>query len=161
RYRNVLYVEKEGFDPLLAQARMAERFDLAIMSTKGMSVTAARMLLDRLAPEIDRLFVLHDFDISGFTIAGTLTSAGRRDIYENQVEMIDLGLRLADVEAMRLESEPVKVEGDRQRRVETLRRHGASSAEINFLLGPSDGERSAKRVELNAMTSRQFVDFIE
>src|SRR5262249_60605205 len=116
RYRNGLYVEKEGFDPLLAQARMAERFDLAIMSTKGMSVTAARMLLDRLAPEIERLFVLHDFDISGFTIAGTLTSDGRRYIYENQVEMIDLGLRLADVEAMRLESEPVTVEGDCQRR---------------------------------------------
>ena len=47
RYRYVLFVEKEGFDPLLKAAGIAERFDVAIMSTKGMSTTAARLLLDR------------------------------------------------------------------------------------------------------------------
>ena len=46
RYNAVLFVEKEGFAPLLKRARIAERFDLAVMSTKGMSTTAARMLLD-------------------------------------------------------------------------------------------------------------------
>ena len=35
RYRNVLYIEKEGFAPLLSAARIAERFDIAIMSNKG------------------------------------------------------------------------------------------------------------------------------
>ena len=29
------------------------------------------MLLDRLAPQIDSVFVLHDFDVSGFSIFGT------------------------------------------------------------------------------------------
>jgi hypothetical protein len=159
RYRNVLYVEKEGFDPLLAAARIAERFDLAIMSTKGMSVTAARLLLDRLAPKIDRLFVLHDFDVSGFTLAGTLTADGRRYIYKNAVDMVDLGLRLADVEAMDLQSEPVTVEGGRGARAMTLRKHGALEQEIDFLLGYDGGP--PRRVELNAMTSRQFVDFLE
>ena len=57
RYSAVLFVEKEGFNALLAQARIAERFDIAIMSTKGMSMTAARLLLDRLAPRIDKVFV--------------------------------------------------------------------------------------------------------
>jgi hypothetical protein len=161
RFRTVLYVEKEGFDPLLQQARIGARFDVAIMSTKGMSVVAARKLLDRLVPKIDRLFALHDFDVSGFSIAGTLTSDGRRYVYENEVNMVDLGLRLADVQAMGLQPEPVKIEGDRQKRVETLLRHGATWAEIRFLLGPPDGDGGAKRVELNAMTSRQFVDFIE
>jgi hypothetical protein len=159
RYRNVVYVEKEGFDPLLAQARIAERFDIAMMSNKGMSVTAARKLLDGLAPKIDRLFVLHDFDLSGFTIAGTLTTDGRRYIYKNAVNMIDLGLRLADVEAMGLQSEPVRIEGDRAARVQTLTRHGATGAEILFLLGSN--QLGPGRVELNAMTSRQFVDFLE
>jgi hypothetical protein len=46
RYENVLFVEKEGFNALLAQAMIAERFDLGIASTKGMSVTALRRLLD-------------------------------------------------------------------------------------------------------------------
>jgi hypothetical protein len=161
RYRNILFIEKEGFDPLLQQARIAERYDLAIMSTKGMSVTAARMLLDRLAPRIDRVFVLHDFDISGFSIFGTLGTDGRRYVYENIVHMIDLGLRLEDVEAMGLQSEPVVVT-DRDARVETLRRHGATWKETAFLCGHvRDEGEDARRVELNAMTSRQFIDFLE
>jgi hypothetical protein len=40
RYGAVLFVEKEGFMPLFRAVKLAERYDLAIMSTKGMSVTA-------------------------------------------------------------------------------------------------------------------------
>jgi hypothetical protein len=160
RYRNVLYIEKEGFDALIAQAQIADRYDLAVMSTKGMSVVAARHLLDRLAPLIDRVFVLHDFDISGFTIGGTLTADGRRYIFENAVHMVDLGLRLDDVNMVGLQSEPVSAIGNRDARVETLRRHGATWEEVEFLTGVGD-DVVARRVELNAMTSRQFIDFIE
>ena len=147
-----MFVEKEGFDPLLQEARIAERFDLAVMSTKGMSVVAARMLLDRLAPLIDRVFVLHDFDVAGFSIFATLGGDGRRYVYENAVNMVDLGLRLGDVQAMGLEAEPVTTK-DFESRVDTLRAHGATDDEIEFL--------KEERVELNAMTSRQFIDFIE
>jgi hypothetical protein len=152
RFRNILFVEKEGFDPLLQEARIAERYDLAVMSTKGMSVVAARMLLDRLAPLIDQVFVLHYFDIAGFSISGTLGGDGRRYVYENAVNMVDLGLRLSDVQTMGLEAEPVTIK-DFESRVGTLRAHGATDEEIGFLKG--------ERVELNAMTSRQMVDFIE
>jgi hypothetical protein len=161
RYRNILYIEKQGFDSLLAAAQIAERFDLAVMSTKGMSVTAARKLIDRLAPKIDRLFKLHDFDISGFSIAGTLTVDSRRYTFENALadKVVDVGLRLVDIEAMGLQSEPVKIEGDFRKRAETLFRHGATHKEIEFLLGR--GEKGPRRVELNAMTSPQFVAFLE
>ena len=152
RYRNVLFIEKEGFDPLLQAARIAERFDIAIMSTKGMSTTASRQLLDRLSPQLDRVFVLHDFDIAGFSIFGTLASDGRRYRYENDVPLVDIGLRLADAEEMGLQAEPVTV-SDWRARIPTLRRHGATEPEIAFL--------SSRRVELNAMTSRQFIDFVE
>ncbi len=152
RFRNILFVEKEGFDPLLQQARIAERYDLAIMSTKGMSVVAARMLLDRLTPLIDQVFVLHDFDVAGFSIFGTLCGDSRRYIYENEVDIVDLGLRLDDVQGMALQAEPVVVK-DFASRVPTLRAYGASDEEIGFL--------KEKRVELNAMTSRQFIDFLE
>jgi hypothetical protein len=122
------------------------------MSTKGMSVVAARSLLDQISPEIDRVMVLHDFDVSGFSIIGTLASDGRRYVYANRVPIIDIGLRLADVERMGLESEPVQV-NNWEARSATLERHGATRAEISFL--------SDRRVELNAMTSRQFADFVE
>jgi hypothetical protein len=152
RYRNVLFIEKEGFGPLLAKADIASRFDIAIMSTKGMSVTAARLLLDKIAPHIDRVLVLHDFDVTGFSIFGTLGTDGRRYTFENNVKLIDIGLRLADVEKMELEAERVEVT-DFSKRIDTLRRHGATEEEINFL--------SDRRVELNAMNSRQFIDFLE
>ena len=48
RYQNILFIEKEGFMPLFQRVRLAERFDLAIMSTKGMASTAARTLMDEL-----------------------------------------------------------------------------------------------------------------
>jgi Topoisomerase 6 subunit A/Spo11, Toprim domain len=153
RYGDILFIEKEGFSALLAEAQIARRFDLAIMSTKGMSVTAARMLLDELAPHIERVFVLHDFDVSGFSIFGTLGSDSRRYRFANIVPIIDLGLRLDDVLEMGLQSEPVTVAGDWQKRIDTLVGHGADDDEIDFL--------EHERVELNAMPSDMFVAFLE
>jgi hypothetical protein len=131
---------------------LAERFDLAIMSTKGMSVTASRALLDKIAPFVENVFVAHDFDVSGFSIFGTLAGDGRRYIYENKVPFVDLGLRLTDVEDIGLEAEPYEPEHFAARR-ETLQEHGATDKEIDFL--------ETQRVELNAMTSRELIDFIE
>ena len=138
---------------LLSQARIAERFDIAIMSTKGMSTTAARLLLDRLAPRIDKVLVAHDFDVSGFSIFGTLGSDGRRYLFHNEVHIVDIGLRLSDVEAMGLDSEPVETSGDWSARSATLSAHGASVTEIKFL--------RHRRVELNAMPADMFVRFLE
>ena len=153
RYAAVLFVEKEGFDPLLQAARVAERFDVAVMSTKGMSTTAARRLLDGLAPRVDKVLVLHDFDVSGFSIFGTLGSDGRRYRFENELPIVDLGLRLADVAAMGLQWEPVETPGDWARRSATLAAHGATEEEIGFL--------RRRRVELNAMPADVFVGFLE
>jgi hypothetical protein len=163
RYDTVLFVEKEGFGPLLKRTQIAERFDLAAMSTKGMSTTASRMLLDRLVDRgVKRVLVLHDFDISGFTIFGTLASDGRRYTFENDIPIFDLGLRLRDVRVMDLQSEPVSLDTTKSKvkKAETLRRHGATAEEIAFLTGP-EFSTLGERVELNAMTSRQFIDFLE
>ena len=45
RYGAILFVEKEGFWPLFKSVRLADRYDIAIMSTKGLTVTAARQLV--------------------------------------------------------------------------------------------------------------------
>jgi hypothetical protein len=139
---------------LLEAAQIAERFDVGIMSTKGMSVTAARKLLDRLSEggHLKRVLVLHDFDAYGFSIFGTLFTDTRRYTFSNEVPIVDLGLRLSDVEELGLNGEPYEVE-DWDARVETLRRHGATDEEIEFL--------AARRVELNALTAPEFVVFLE
>ena len=58
--------------------QLAERYNLAIVSTKGMSVVAARNLLDKFAKLVDHVFVLHDF-IDGRSPLDThsLPAAGR------------------------------------------------------------------------------------
>lgn len=48
RFSAVLFIEKEGFNILFKEVKLAERYDLAIMSTKGQSVVAARRLVDEL-----------------------------------------------------------------------------------------------------------------
>src|SRR6516225_7454982 len=152
RFGAVLFLEKEGFGPLLEEVRLAERYDLAIMSTQGMSVTASRELVQELCATHDiPLLVLHDFDISGFTIFGTLRSSTRRFTYGRTFRAIDLGLRLADIEG--LEREGVYVSSP-SKAAETLRRHGATKQEIDMLVG-------GERVELNALASDQLVALIE
>jgi hypothetical protein len=153
RYGAVLFVEKEGFDPLLWRAQFAQRYDTAPMSTKGMSVTAARMLVDEICGETVPLLVLHDFDKAAFSISGTLSRDTRRYSFNNQPNIIDLGLRLTDVQELGLESEQVFDRGNERTRRQNLRLNGATPEEIEFLLH--------RRVELNAMSSDQLVAFIE
>ena len=93
RYGAVLFVEKEGFLPLFRKVKLAERYDLAIMSTKGVSTTAARTLIDTMVQHGVPVFCIRDFDVSGFTIAGTLGRDTRRYSWTSN-GAIDLGLRL-------------------------------------------------------------------
>ena len=92
RFRFALFVEKEGFNPLLASAAIAARFDVAIMSTKGMSVTAARQLVEQLSERGVTILVLHDFDKSGFSILHTLQSDTRRYQFKVKPNVVDIGL---------------------------------------------------------------------
>jgi hypothetical protein len=155
RYGAVLFLEKEGFTQILEAARIAERYDLAIMSTKGMSVTAARTLVEDLCGQRGlKLLILHDFDVSGFSIKQTLVTSNRRHFFRHPINFIDLGLRLADVEEMGLDAEPTSNNGDDDRIAERLRINGATDEEVAFLIGE-------ERVELNAMSSDVFVEFVE
>jgi hypothetical protein len=149
----VLFCEKEGFGPLFKQVNLANRYDLMILSTKGVSVTAARLLIDDICGDKDLpLFVLHDFDVAGFMILGTLHRDTRRYQFSNPIEPVDLGLRLEDIAG--LEQEPAAATKTSKVMLrDQLAENGAADAEIEILL---DG-----RVELNAMTSDALVAMIE
>jgi 5S rRNA maturation endonuclease (ribonuclease M5) len=158
RYNSVLYIEKEGFLPLLEKATFARRYDMAIMSSKGMGTVAARTLIEKLSSKAT-IFVLHDFDKSGFSIAGTLSRDTRRYEFKTAMKIVDLGLRLADVEEWNLESEPVQYKSDP---TSNLKQNGATAKEIAFLYdGYRGGYHRGKRVELNALDSDQFVKWLD
>jgi hypothetical protein len=149
----VLFCEKEGFNPLFRAVNLADRYDLMIISTKGVSVTAARQLIDEVCGDNDLpLFALHDFDVAGFMILGTLQRDTRRYQFSNTFDVIDLGLRLEDIEG--LEREPAAAtKTDKEILHNQLVENGATAEEIAILID--------ERVELNAMTSDVLVEMIE
>src|SRR5262249_13189924 len=131
--------------------------------TKGMSVTAARQLVEQLSAAGVPIYVLHDFDKAGFSIVHTLRSNTRRYRYRRPPRVIDLGLRLADVTALGLESEPVEYDSKGDPR-DRLGECGATQAEADFLGRDGGGWQrgwSGERVELNAMPSEQLVSWLE
>ena len=144
RFKTVLFIEKEGFNELLADARIAEKYDMAIMSTKGVPVKAACDLLWHMEDDVT-IYVLHDFDVSGFKILKTLRTGTR---LAQGVEVVDLGFRLEDITG--LPSEPF----NEKAKAGYLRRCGCTPEEIEFL-------QTGQRVELNAMMSDQFVAWLE
>jgi hypothetical protein len=158
RYQGVLYIEKEGFDPQLREARIAERFDIVLASCKGQSVTAARMFVDQVCRVLGGvpLFTATDFDKSGPEIGLRLTTVSdamrEKDLvkyeFRNEVDVRYLGLRLADAERYGLKSERFRFKG--RFAPDTI----LTAREQEFL-------RSNRRIELNAFTAPQFIDWVE
>jgi DNA topoisomerase VI subunit B len=159
RYHFALFIEKEGFDALLAAAQIAARYDLAIFSTKGQSVTASRMLVEALSRHGVTVLVVHDFDKYGIEILHTLRSNTRRYTYACEPKVIDLGLRLGDVHG--LEREHVDYRKAKKSPAIHLRACGATEEECAFLVRRENGQWMGDRVELNAMTSSQFIAWLE
>jgi hypothetical protein len=160
RFSAVLFIEKEGFLPLFRRTLLAERFDIAIMSTKGVSVTAARRLVDELSAQGVPCLVLRDFDKAGFTIVYSLHADGRRYVFHKRPKVIDLGLRLEDIRQNELASEDVSY--GRSDPTENLRRNGATPEEIAYLCSDDFSQGYAgQRVELNAFTSGDLIAWVE
>jgi hypothetical protein len=142
----VLYIEKEGLMPLFERVDLAKRYDIAIMSSKGMSVTAARELVNKICGSVP-LLVLHDFDPAGIIIKDTLENDTRRYRYTRPPNVIDLGLHYDDIDGLTPEPHSSNISDER------LAQAGLDQDAIDFLRN--------QRVELNAMTARYLVDFVE
>lgn len=167
RYNAILFCEKETFLPLFEAEHLAERYDIAIMSTKGFSNTASRTLIDTLCNADDEaglpLFVLHDFDIDGLGILNTLHNATRRYTFKHPIQVIDMGLRLPNIHELVIDGEPVVRKGDL---ASLVLERGATPNEQHYLIqrvtADQEGKKSTygQRVELNALTSAQLIAFI-
>lgn len=152
-FNKILHVEKEGFFEVLKAARWPERHDCALLTSKGYATRALRDLLDSFADSEEPLmvFCVHDADAFGSGIYQALqeeTKArpGRR------VRVINLGLDPWEALAMGLPVEPK----DNDRKAPVAR----------YVLEREDGQIWAewlqtKRVELNAMSSPQFISWLD
>jgi Topoisomerase 6 subunit A/Spo11, Toprim domain len=117
-FSNVLYIEKEGFFSILQENNWPERWDCAVMSTKGQGTRAAKDLIDALAEtdEPIRVFALHDADAAGTLIYQALqeaTIARQR----RKLEIVNLGLEPWQARELGLPAEPVNKKTEAHRPV--------------------------------------------
>jgi hypothetical protein len=149
-FRNVLYCEKEGFFPILKDSGFPERFDCVLMTSKGFASRAARDLIDMLGEtdEEVRFFCIHDADAAGTMIYQALQEATKaRD--GRKVRIINLGLDPEEALEMGLQVE------------EPDRKAGRTPAVADYLSEEWEEWLQSHRVELNAMTTPQFLAWLE
>jgi hypothetical protein len=163
-FNKLVVIEKNDLARLLQQAGFCERHDCAVMTNVGFSTRAGRDLIDAIAAtdEPVQVFSIHDGDSYGTLIHHTLQHAtlarGAR-----RIEIIDLGLQPWEGVALGLQVEEVEVE---------LRENGKPKTRPvgEYVRGRTDRAPSGetweqwlqrRRVELNAFTPRELVDWLD
>ena len=161
KFGAVLLIEKEGFDKLFKMFGLQEKWDIGIMSIKGMPTEAARVLVEAFFKNGIKTMVFHDFDLAGLNILKTCYTDTKNYQFTEDVVVHDIGLRLEDVQALKLENEPFcfkKMKDPKQ----AVLNAGGTEAESNYLVRKRRGKVwYGKRVELNAMDSRMMLNYLE
>ena len=148
-FNKILFIEKEGFFEALKEAAWPERHDCALVTSKGQPTRAARDLLDLLGETGEEIlfFAVHDADAAGTLIYQSLQEATRARP-GRKVQVVNLGLDPEEALAMDLEVEEVDP-GERRRPVAAY----VSDEARDWL--------RHHRVELNAMTTPQFIGWLD
>jgi hypothetical protein len=152
-YNKLVYIEKEGWGEALRAVRWAERHDCALMSSKGFSTRAARDLVDKLAEHDEpvTIFCVHDADAFGTMIYQTFQEATKAR-GARKIKIVNLGLEPWEAAAMGLQVETVPA-GDRRKPVADYVRERDDDTDWDEWL-------QTHRVELNAMSTPQFIEWL-
>jgi DNA topoisomerase VI subunit B len=156
-YDKILFVEKKGLWPVLQAARLAERYDMAIVAGEGYATEACRVLFANAERGRDyQLFVLHDADPHGYNIARTLREETAR-MPGHCVDVIDLGLKLEEALELGLQAEEFT------RKKALPQELVLTALEREWFEGRQAGRKSwvARRVELNALIPPELVEYTE
>jgi len=149
-FNKILYCEKEGFFPILKDARWAERHDCALVTSKGFASRAVRDVLDLLGEtgEPLKFYCIHDGDGPGTMIYQALQQGTDARPARN-VEIVNLGLDPEEAMAMGLDPEPVN-------------RKGNKTVPVAAYV-PDEWKKwlQENRVELNAMSTPQFLEWLD
>jgi DNA topoisomerase 6 subunit A-like protein len=175
-YGTVLFCEKEDHLGILQQDGFAERWDCLLVASKGFASRAARDLIDLIAATGKKepvcVLAIHDGDAYGTLIMQALQeetkARGARSI-----QIIDLGLNPWDEQAQSLEHETGLLE-EEEKKTKRKDKHSDRKPVADYvrtrdrhnLLESVDEPKweewlQDNRVELNAMTSQELIDWVE
>jgi hypothetical protein len=153
-FNKAVYLEKEGFSEALKDAGWAERHDCMLMSSKGFTTRAAKDLVDKLAEHDEpvTIYCVHDADAAGTLIYQTFQEETKAR-GARKIQIVNLGLEPWEAVAMGLEVENVD-EGERRKPVADYVRERDDGTDWEEWL-------QTKRVELNAMTTPEFIAWLD
>ncbi|WP_315069330.1 hypothetical protein [uncultured Clostridium sp.] len=156
-FNKILYCEKEGFFPILKDAKFPERYDCALLSSKGYASRAVKDLFDLLGETDEEIlfFCIHDADSAGTMIYETLqeSTISRK---ARKVKVIDLGLNPWEALDMDLEVETFESKSRRPVANYVKERYWRGEDETDY-----EEWLQKNRIELNAMSTPQFLEWIE
>ncbi len=166
-FNKIIYSEKEGFFEILKEANFPEKFDCALLTSKGFASRAARDVLDLLADTDEELqfFCLHDADLSGTLIYQALQHATKARP-KRKVSIINLGLDAWEGLAMDLEVEKLESKQTKTPAAYVLEFDKNFDNPKPFHFPKYENYTAWEdwlkhyRVELNAMDTPTFIDWL-
>lgn len=156
-FNKCLFIEKEGFCQTLKELRWPEKNDCALITSKGHATRALKDVVDRLAESNEPItvFCVHDADAAGTMIYQSLQEAtrarGRR-----KVEIVNLGLEPWEALDMDLEIEAIPGKPARRPVADYVTAYVEEHNTRDY-----DAWLQTRRIELNAMSSREFVEWLD
>lgn len=155
-FNKVLYIEKEGLFEVLKQVHFPERFDCALLSSKGFASRAVRDLIDLLgeSDEPVHVYAIHDADGPGTLIYEALVSETVARSART-VKVHNLGLEPWEGRAMGLQEETFVDKRSKVPVARYIRERDRDEGEDN------EEWLQTHRIELNSMTSPQFIEWLE
>jgi hypothetical protein len=157
RYKSILFIEKQGLYPILRKAKLAERYDMAIVAGEGFANEACRVLFQNAEKGDYQIFIVHDADPYGYNIERTCREETDR-MPGYKVDVIDLGLKLEDaMQQWGLEPEWAI------RKKAIPKGLKLTPLEEEYFTGQqlSKNQWRYRRIELNAFTAPGLITFIE
>jgi hypothetical protein len=149
-FNKVIFIEKDSFFQTLKEDGFPERYDCALITSKGQSTRAVKDVLGLLAESDEPVLVglVHDADGYGTLIYdktqnATIARSGRK------VRIVNFGLEAKEAIDMKLRPEPVERKNNKKVPV-------ADYVEEEWVEWYQH-----HRIELDALTPRQFLAWIE
>lgn len=151
-YPHVLFIEKAGFNTVFDESGLIDDLNMGIISTQGFSNRASKKLMKYLIDHGIVVYVLHDCDIFGYFIADKLLRGS--NTFPDPLKVTDIGLNVSDLQAL---GKTPEVVSEKQSYSKSL--HILSPEEYEFFLVDEYSNRY-QRVELNALTNDELVEFV-
>jgi hypothetical protein len=157
-YDKCIFVEKHGIALGLLEQSLGQKYDAAIVASRGYGTVADRNLLAAFAEEGYEIYVVHDCDPDGYGILANL-QVGNERVGPIPTAVVDIGLNLEDAEDMGLIGEDATRQKALPENIGSL----VSDEEWNLFTGT---RRNAKvhdyrRYELNEIPADFRMPYVE